>query len=137
MEHRTNLARALDCDSPNAPGNLLGRLIVLQPNSFARAALARFLAPLYESVHAHHCPQTAESVLAAQAEGWTDLIVAECLPDSASGARIARSWRARYPQLRRVVLATGCDSLPDETASMDAVFRKPFNVQELGLFLSS
>lgn len=138
MEHRANLARVFDSSAPEAVlKSPLGQLIVLETNAFARAAVARFLAPLYQRVHAYDCCRAAESVLATQEMGWTDLIVAESLPEAVSGCRIARSWRARYPQLRRVVLATGSDSLPEETASMDAVFRKPFNVQELGLFLSS
>src|SRR6187549_2493151 len=96
MEHRANLARVLASSAPEAVlKSPLGQLIVLEANAFARAALARFLAPLYQRVHAYDCCRAAESVLATQKMGWTDLIVAEGLPDAVSGSRIARSWRAR------------------------------------------
>jgi len=136
MEHRSDLARILHRCEPNAVEKLEGQLIVLEANSFARSALARFFESVYECVHALDSLLDAEEAL-SKSEGWTDLIVAECLPHDISGSELAASWRVRYPQLRRVVLATGSDSLPENAASLDAVFRKPFNVQELGLFLSS
>lgn len=138
MEHRSNLARALERGTSSAvPRVRCERLIVLEVNTFARSALARFFAPLYGCVCACDSLDAAECALAVDVQVWTDLIVAEHLPGDASGCRIASTWRLRYPRLRRVVLATGGDELPEDTASIDAVFRKPFNVQELGLFLGS
>lgn len=137
MEHRSNLARVLDHRTTTATQRQRGRLIILEANSFARSALARFFAPRYEHVRAYDCLRAAEVGLSADMETWTDLIVGGHLAADVSGYRVATTWRLRYPQLRRVVLATGSDSLPADTASVDAVFRKPFNVQELGLFLGS
>lgn len=137
MEHHSNLARAFDRSPPAASQRQRGRLVILEQNSLARSALARFFGPLYACVHASDCLHAAETAVSAENGVWTDLIVGEQLPDEVSGCRVAISWRLRYPQLRRVVLATGSDSLPADTTSIDAVFRKPFNVQELGLFLSS
>lgn len=137
MEHRSNLARALDHRTTTATQRQRGRLIILEANSFARSALARFFVPRYEHVHACDCLRAAESGLSAEVDTCTDLIVGGHLAADVSGYGVATTWRLRYPQLRRVVLATGSDWLPADTASVDAVFRKPFNVQELGLFLGS
>lgn len=137
MEYRSNLARALDHGTHTATHRQPGRLIVLEANSLACSALARFFAPRYECVQAYSCIRAAEGALSASGEAWADLIVSGRLADDVSGCRVATNWRLRYPQLRRVVLATGSDALPEDTASIDAVFRKPFNVQELGLFLGS
>lgn len=137
MENRSNLARSFDRVPPAATPRQRGRLIILEANSLARSALARFLGALYESVRACDCLAAAEVALSTETGVWTDLLVGEQLPDDVSGYRVAVSWRLRYPELRRVVLATGSDFIPDDTTSIDAVFRKPFNVQELGLFLSS
>ena len=136
MEHRSGLARIFDRCAPRAVERLQGQLIVLETNSFARSALARFFESVYECVHALDSLPDAEALL-SKSECWTDLLIAECLPHDVSGSELAASWRGRYPQLRRVVLATGGEALPENTRSIDAVFRKPFNVQELGLFLSS
>ena len=80
MEHRADLARVLARSMPHG----IGQLIVLQTNSFARAALARFFAPLYDRVHALDCSLAAEGALAASNWDWTDLIIAERLPDAVS-----------------------------------------------------
>ena len=135
MEHSADLARVLDRSTQRTSGKALSQLIVLQANNLTRSAFARFLAPLYGSVHAHDSSAAAENVLAQSADKWTDLVIAERLANDVSGSRVAATWRTRYPQLRRVVLATGCDACPDDPTSMDAIFRKPFDVQELKQFL--
>lgn len=137
MVNRSTLARSFDRVPPAASQRQRGRLIILEANWLARSALARFFGSLYESVRACDCLAAAENAFSTETVTWTDLLVGEQLPDDVSGYRVAVSWRRRYPELRRVVLATGSDFMPEDTTWIDAVFRKPFNVQELGLFLSS
>ena len=137
MEHSADLAHTVERCVPRVLGGSLRRLIVLQENSFALSALARFLTPFYQSVHACSCTEAAEHALSDGENEATDLVVAERLANDVSGSRMAATWRARYPHLRRVVLASGCDDLPEDAAALDVVFQKPFDVHELRLFLTS
>lgn len=140
MQHHSSFLSDLEHSTTNtlaASQRRRGRLVILEANSLARSALARFFAPRYRYVEACDGSTAAENALSENVGTWTDLIVSGRLANAISGFFVVAGWRHRYPQLRRVVLATGSDVLPGDTSSIDAVFRKPFNVHELGLYLGS
>ena len=108
------------------------RLVIVQQNAWAGRALARYLGRHFAAVAVVSEPSCVEGLLCAGAV--TDLVCGQRFDDTdAVGTRWIARWRAAFPSLRRVVLATA--EPVDHAPGVDAVFEKPLDPSALLRFL--
>jgi hypothetical protein len=108
------------------------RLVIVQRNLWAARALARYLGRHFATVAVVSEPSCVEGLLSAG--GVTDLVCGQRFgADEALGTGWIAGWRAAFPSLRCVVLATAepITSAP----GVDAVFEKPLDPSALLRFL--
>lgn len=104
----------------------------MQQNAWAGRALARYLGRHFTAVAVVSDPASAEELL--RAGGVTDLVCGQRFGDETTpGTEWVTRWRAAFPSLRRVVLATA--EAVAASPGVDAVFEKPLDPAALLRFL--
>lgn len=108
------------------------RLLILQKDPLTRHALARFFQRLGGTVSVAANEAEANAIFDDVQRSPTDLIVGQEFGAGAPlGSTLVARWRAQHETLRRVVLATGALTLPDQLPGVDVVIKKPADVTEI------
>jgi hypothetical protein len=108
------------------------RLVIVQRNAWAARALARYLGRRFTTVAVVSEPSCVEGLL--RGGGVTDIVCGQRFgADEALGTGWIAGWRAAFPSLRRVVLATA--EPVTNAPGVDAVFEKPLDPAALLRFL--
>lgn len=114
------------------------RLLVVQRNPFAARSLARYLTDDFDVVVTANDLATAEVALAASRNAPTHVVCGQHFgPGERTGTETIPAWRAKYPTLTCVVLATAHADVPATPEGVDFVFLKPASPTGLKALLTS
>lgn len=114
------------------------RLLVVQRNPFAARSLARYLTGDFDVVTTANDLASAEVALAASLDAPTHLVCGQHFgPGEPTGTETIPAWRAKYPALACVVLATAHADVPATPEGVDFVFLKPASPTGLRALLTS
>jgi hypothetical protein len=106
-------------------------LLLVQKQASAARALGRFLTGYYRQVLVAETPEAAEALLGKD-QVPTDVVCGQDFgPDRPLGQDLLRGWRRQHPGIRRAVLATGAEGVPDNIEGVDGIYQKPAPLSQL------
>jgi hypothetical protein len=106
-------------------------LLLVQKQSSAARALGRFLTGYYQQVLVAETPEAAEALL-FEDRVTTDVVCGQDFgPGRPLGQDLLRGWRRQHPGIRRAVLATGAEGVPDNIEGVDGIYQKPAPLSQL------
>ncbi|HXS15888.1 MAG TPA: hypothetical protein VN764_01795 [Polyangiaceae bacterium] len=106
-------------------------LLLVQKQGSAARALGRFLTGYYREVLVAETPEAAEALLDEERVA-TDVVCGQDFgPGRPLGQDLLAGWRRQHPGIRRAVLATGAEGVPDNIEGVDGIYQKPAPLSQL------
>jgi len=106
-------------------------LLLVQKQGSTARALGRFLTSYYQEVLVAETPEAAEALLGGNRVA-TDVVCGQDFgPGRPLGQHLLPGWRRQHPGIRRAVLATGAEGVPDNIEGVDGIYQKPAPLSQL------